>query len=87
MRSRSSLSAKYSLEVGAGVIDRDYSGELKVVLYNHSDEWVEIEKHDRVAQLIIQPYIDPNVTEVEQFDELEKGRRTERKGGFGSTGR
>ena len=51
--SRSGLSVKHGIEVGAGVIDQDYEGELKVVLCNHGDEDFHINKGDRIAQIVI----------------------------------
>lgn len=65
-----------------GVIDCDYRGEVKVALHNHSDEPTEIRPLERVAQLVITPYLPFEVNEV---DELSKTVRGE--GGFGSTGK
>lgn len=61
IESRSSLSSNYGLQVGAGVVDSGYTGELIVVLFNHSDIPYQIVKHERIAQLIIQPYVTPSV--------------------------
>ena len=79
---RSGLSVKNGINVGAGVIDPDYTGEVKVLLFNHSDENFEIKKGDRIAQLIIEKCDTPLVEEVDMLDTTERGE-----GGFGSTGR
>lgn len=73
---------KHSIDVGAGVIDADYRGPVGVILFNHSDTDFEVKVGDRVAQLIIEKIVTPNVvTEVEDLDETVRGE-----GGFGSTG-
>lgn len=63
------------------IIDADYRGEIMVVLYNQSSIPVEIRKNDRIAQLIIQPYVTVVMDEVDTLDETKRGD-----GGFGSTG-
>jgi dUTP pyrophosphatase len=83
IRSRSGLSAKKQIEVGAGVIDLDYCDEVKVVLFNHSDVVFAYKKHDRIAQLILEVFIAPDIAEVDEFPQLENNNRS---GGFGSTG-
>ena len=50
---RSGLAVKHGVQTGAGVIDPDYTGELKVILFNHGSEKFEIKKGDRIAQLIL----------------------------------
>ncbi|XP_023312159.1 deoxyuridine 5'-triphosphate nucleotidohydrolase-like [Anoplophora glabripennis] len=78
---RSGLAVKKFIDVGAGVIDQDYTGVIKVVLFNHSDEDFLVKKGDRIAQLICEKIFYP---ELEEVDVLEK--KTERgDGGFGST--
>ena len=64
-----------------GVIDSDYRGEIMVALYNHSNQAVTIAKGDRVAQLVIAPYIKADFQEVEELEDTVRGE-----GGFGSTG-
>lgn len=49
----------------AGVIDSDYTGEVKIVLFHHSQKDVEIKKGDRVAQLICERILEPQLQEVE----------------------
>ena len=78
---RSGLAVKYGIQVGAGVIDPDYTGEIKVVLFNHGDKDFEVKKGDRVAQLILERCETPEVEEVGAVEETERGA-----GGFGSTG-
>ena len=77
---RSSLSCK-GLLVGAGVIDRDYTGNVKVLIHNLNSSDYEIHAGDRVAQLILKKISTPDVLEVESLQESERGE-----GGFGSTG-
>lgn len=79
--SKSSLSSKYSIEVGAGVIDWDYRGDLHVVLYNHSDKDFKIERGRKIAQIIFTPV---TYDKIIMCDNLEETVRNE--SGFGSTG-
>ncbi|MGN0193913.1 MAG: dUTP diphosphatase [Pseudoramibacter sp.] len=65
-----------------GVIDEDYRGEVTVALHNDSDAPRVVEAEERIAQLVIVPYVMPDMTEVEELDQTERG-----KGGFGSTGK
>lgn len=78
---RSGLAAKNFIDVGAGVIDRDYRGPVGVLLFNHSDTDFDVKKGDRIAQIIFERIKTPSVVEV---DELDVTQRNE--GGFGSTG-
>src|SRR6056300_887136 len=78
---RSGLAVKNGIQVGAGVIDRDYTGEVKAVLFNHGDEDFVIKKGDRIAQLIIEKIEMPEVKLVDELLVTERGE-----GGFGSTG-
>ena len=77
---RSGLSCKH-IHVGAGVIDRDYTGEIKVLLYNLNDTPYYIKKGDRIAQLILEKIETCQVEEVEDLSSSDRGV-----GGFGSTG-
>lgn len=63
------------------VIDSDYRGELIVALHNHSQFSQILHRGDRIAQLIVQPYVDIELEEVDELDETERGSN-----GFGSTG-
>lgn len=78
---RSGLAAKNFIDVGAGVIDEDYRGNVGVLLFNHSDTDFNVSRGDRIAQLICERIYYP---ELEQMDKLEDTQRGE--GGFGSTG-
>ena len=78
---RSGLSAKHHIDVGAGVIDQDYTGNVGVVLFNHAAVDFEIKKGDRVAQLICEKIEYPEIEEVKTLGITERGE-----GGFGSTG-
>ena len=81
---RSGLATKHGLALsnGVGVIDSDYTGELRVGMVNLSDEPYTIEPGERIAQLVVAPVLLPA---VEETDELEKTVRGD--GVFGSTGR
>jgi len=81
---RSGLALKHGIDVGAGIVDRDYFGEIKVVLFNHSDDDFVIVKGDRIAQLILEQNITPEVEEIfNDFTPTQHERNTE---GFGSSG-
>ena len=79
---RSSLGTKKGLAPAnkVGVIDADYRGEVKVVLYNQSKEEQIISPNERIAQIVITPYMQVDFTVVEELSETERGT-----GGFGST--
>ena len=78
---RSGISYKYMTDIGAGVIDKDYRGELKVLIFNHSDDQIIFNSGDKIAQLILEKAIIPPVCVVLTLDETTRGS-----GGFGSTG-
>lgn len=80
---RSGLATKKGLAPAnkVGVIDADYRGELMVSLYNHSGEPQVVEDGDRVAQLMIVPYLTAQFVPAEELDGTGRGA-----GGFGSTG-
>ena len=81
---RSGIAAKRSLAPAnkVGVIDSDYRGEIMVALHNHSDEEQSVEGGERIAQLVIAPYLRAEFSLTDTLDETERGA-----GGFGSTGR
>ncbi|EHK50034.1 hypothetical protein TRIATDRAFT_297382 [Trichoderma atroviride IMI 206040] len=79
---RSGLASKHFIDTGAGVIDADYRGPVKVLLFNHADADYEIKEGDRVAQLVLERIVTPDVVEVEELEESVRGV-----GGFGSTGK
>lgn len=64
-----------------GVIDSDYRGEIMVALHNHSNTVQEIANKERIAQLVIMPYLRAEFQETESLDETARAA-----GGFGSTG-
>ena len=71
-----------TLSNGVGVIDSDYRGEIIVALTNLSDTPYTIQPGDRVAQLVISPVVQAQISLVDELDETDRGA-----GGFGSTGR
>lgn len=79
--SRSSLALR-GLEVGAGVVDSDFRGNLKVLLRNHSPNDFVIDKFDKCAQMIITPCAHVKVMTSEELNQTARGA-----GGFGSTGK
>ncbi len=81
--SRSGLSVKYRLEVGAGCVDYGYQGEVKVHLYNHGINSYRVEIGDKIAQLLTIPVLTANYTKVDTFSK-ESNRGED---GFGSTGK
>ena len=80
---RSGMACKKGLAPAnkVGVIDSDYRGELMVALHNHSQSPVTIEPGDRIAQLVLTPYITAEFVEAEELSDTVRGD-----GGFGSTG-
>ena len=81
---RSGLATKKGLRPAntPGVCDSDYRGEYIVALHNDSETVQIVEPGDRIAQLIILPYVPVFFDEVEELNETERGA-----GGFGSTGK
>jgi len=82
--SRSGLSVRNRIEVGAGCIDESYRGEIKVHLYNHSNADFKVERGDRIAQLLTMPINLVSYKEIGIQEELDITDRGEN--GFGSTG-
>lgn len=81
---RSGLATRQGLAPAnkVGVIDSDYRGEIMVSLHNHSDSPAVIIPFERIAQLVIVPYLTADYTEAANLDDTDRGT-----GGFGSTGR
>ena len=79
---RSGLAVKKGIDCGAGVIDSHYRGEVKVLLFNHSDNEFQIEPGDRIAQILIQKV---ERVEFHLVDQLTETARSD--AGFGSTGK
>jgi dUTP pyrophosphatase len=84
VRPRSGLAMKHGITVlnAPGTIDSDYRGEVKVLLVNHGRDAVQLERGDRIAQLVLAPVLRGVWLPVDELDETERGA-----GGFGSTGR
>jgi dUTP diphosphatase len=78
---RSGLATKNGLDVLAGVIDSDYRGEIQCLLYNTSNEPVELPAETRICQLIIEKIITPDPVLADDLTNTVRGS-----GGFGSTG-
>lgn len=80
---RSGLALKKGLAPAnkVGVVDSDYRGEVKVALHNHSNIAATISSGERIAQLVITPYLTGIFNEVDQLSDTVRGE-----GGFGSTG-
>ena len=81
---RSGLATKRALAPAnkVGVIDSDYRGEIMVALHNHGNEPKTVENGERIAQLVLVPYISADFNEVDELSDTVRGE-----GGFGSTGR
>lgn len=81
---RSGLSINRGLRPSncVGVIDNDFTAEIIVALYNDSTESKIIQPQERIAQLVLLPYLNVEIQEVDKLEETERGE-----GGFGSTGR
>ena len=78
---RSGLALKKFIDVGAGVVDSDYRGEVGVVLFNHGDQDFEVKMGDRIAQLFLEKIDTPKVEEVQALEESVRGS-----GGYASIG-
>lgn len=81
---RSGLAAKQNLRPAncVGVADSDYRGEYIVALHNDSNESRIIKRGERIAQLVVMPFLPVEFLEVDELDETARGE-----GGFGSTGK
>lgn len=81
---RSGLGIKHGIAPAncVGVIDSDYRGEVMVGLHNAGDTDYTIQPADRIAQLMITPVVQAQVTLVDELDDTDRGA-----GGFGSTGK
>ena len=81
---RSGLSAKEGLRPAncTGVVDADYRGEIKVALHNDSEEKRTIAPGQKIAQMVVSPFLSVEFSQVEELDDTDRGE-----GGFGSTGK
>ena len=77
---RSGLAAKHALTINAGVIDADYTGEVKVILVNLSDKDYEVHKEDKIAQLVVERIISEEIVRVQDLEDTKRGTE-----GFGSS--
>jgi dUTP pyrophosphatase len=84
VRPRSGLAVKHGISClnTPGTIDSDYRGEVHVLLINHGAETFEVRRGERIAQMVIAPYVRAEWEAVEALPDSERGV-----GGFGSTGR
>ncbi|MEK4200960.1 dUTP diphosphatase [Cytobacillus sp. FSL K6-0265] len=84
VRPRSGLALKHSVTVlnSPGTIDEGYRGEVKVILINHGKEDFHVEKHMRIAQMVIAPVFHVELAQVSELTESERNS-----GGFGSSGK
>ena len=78
---RSGLATKKGLDVFAGVIDSDYRGEVRCLLYNSGDETIKLPAQSKICQLIIEKIITPSAVWSDEISDTDRGS-----GGFGSTG-
>lgn len=81
---RSGLASKRGLRPAncVGVVDPDYRGAWMIAVHNDTDEMRTVEAGERIAQMVVMPYLSIDFEEVEELSETKRGD-----GGFGSTGR
>lgn len=79
---RSGLGIKYNIVPFGGVIDQDYRGTIAVKLFNLGAEDYAIQANDRIAQMIVQPYVNLQIRRVDTLNNTRRGTS-----GFGSSGR
>lgn len=84
VRPRSGLALRYGLTLpnSPATIDPDYRGELRVIVWNAGSEPVPVPRGTRIAQLVFARFVAPEVAEVAELSQSERGTF-----GFGSTGR
>lgn len=81
LKSKSGLNVKHGI-TSEGVIDVGYTGSIKVKLYNNSGYDYTVNEGDKISQLVIMPILTPELEQVDELGESERGS-----GGFGSTGK
>ena len=81
LKSKSGLNVKHGI-VSEGVIDAGYTGSIRVKLYNHGFDAFQVNKGDKISQLVIMPVHHATFEQVDGLEETPRGN-----GGFGSTGR
>lgn len=84
IRPRSGLALKHGISVlnTPGTIDADYRGEVGVILVNHGSQPFIVQRGDRIAQMIIAPFVQADFQQLAELSETERGA-----GGFGSSGK
>jgi len=84
IRPRSGLALKHGITVlnSPGTVDADYRGEVGVILINHGKEPFVVQRGDRIAQMIIAPFVQADFQQVDTLSETRRGG-----GGFGSSGK
>lgn len=82
IRPKSGLLFNHDIVVGSGTVDSGYTGAVKVRIINFGNEAYQFHKGDKIAQMVIVPCLTPELTEVQELEETERGT-----GGFGSTGK
>ena len=82
IESKSGLNVMHDIVSCGGVIDEEYIGSIVVKLYNFSDKDYVVNAGDKVAQMVIMPYIAPELEVVDKLGETDRGSR-----GFGSSGK
>lgn len=84
IRPRSGLALKHKITVynSPGTVDSGFRAQLCVILYNGNDYTYQIQKYDKIAQMVIASYLTPDLVEVSDLDETERGEK-----GFGSSGK
>jgi len=84
IRPRSGLALKHGITVlnAPGTIDADYRGEVGIILINHGKEAFTVQRGDRIAQMIIAPFVQADFKAVQSLSETDRGT-----GGFGSSGK
>lgn len=80
MTSKSGLMSKSGITC-RGTIDSGYTGDVKAVMFNHSDKAYKVEQGNKVTQLVILPIVTPEIELVDYLEETERGAN-----GFGSSG-
>lgn len=81
-RSSAGIKLRIKLANSTGIIDSDYRGEIILFLINEGEDYLEIKKGERLAQMIIQPYVRVEIEEVDEISQTDRGE-----GGIGSTGK
>ena len=81
LKSKSGLNVKHHI-TSEGVIDVGYTGSIVVKLFNHGYDSYEVKAGDKITQLVIMPYLAPEMEIVDELDETDRGDN-----GFGSSGR